>query len=309
MIYTAQIQRAIAFAIQTHSLDRDQKRKGKDIPYIVHPMGVGLILARAEATEDVIAAGILHDTIEDSIPEKKVTRDRLAEVFNGAVADLVSSVSETDKTLSWADRKREAIKHIATLSHDALLIKSADLISNVSELSEDFAKDGDKTFERFNAPKETLLLHYQIATQATLARWPENPLASDLQRLIIEIGFLGNSGKAPTHCILWNAPEIIEKPMKEQFELLDTYVHESHWWRYLLKCRECGQRYFFEFYEEIDWLNGNDPQYCTYVPVETDMQLELLKISTIFSIHCFSPRLLRDWPRDAKEYKIQWIGK
>ncbi len=70
MIYTQKIQHAIRFAIKTHEGYQKQKRKGKDVPYITHPLTVGLILAKAGANEDVIIAGILHDTIEDSIEEK-----------------------------------------------------------------------------------------------------------------------------------------------------------------------------------------------------------------------------------------------
>jgi hypothetical protein len=68
--------------------------------------------------------------------------------------------------------------------------------------------------------------------------------------------------------------------MKELFELIDTYAVESHLRRYLLKCRECGQLYFFEFYEWIDWEHGNDPQYSKHIPVSTvEEALELQKAS------------------------------
>ncbi len=132
MIYTNKIQKAIRFSVKTHEVYQKQKRKGKDVPYIVHPLTVGLILASAGASEDVIAAGILHDTIEDSIAEKKVTQEMLAERFGDHVAGLVVSVSEMRKDLSWEERKHEAFEHIATFSHDSLLVKSADLISNVN---------------------------------------------------------------------------------------------------------------------------------------------------------------------------------
>jgi hypothetical protein len=42
----------------------------------------------------------------------------------------------------------------------------------------------------------------------------------------------------------------------------------------MLKCRECGQLYFFEFYDWIDWEDGRDPQYTTYIPVEIDEEVE-----------------------------------
>ena len=114
MIHTQRIQKAIRFAIKTHEVYQKQKRKGKDIPYITHPLTVGLILARAGADEDTIVAGILHDTIEDSAPGKKVSREMIAERFGVNVAQLVESVSEPNKELPWDERKRNAcdrIKH------------------------------------------------------------------------------------------------------------------------------------------------------------------------------------------------------
>ncbi len=180
MIYTKKIKDAVKFSIKTHEVYQKQKRKGKDIPYITHPLTVGLILARAGASEDVIAAGILHDTIEDSTPEKKVTHSMLLERFGQEVADLVLSVTETDKELSWEERKAEALEHIKSFSNDSLLLKSADIISNMSEIIDDYHKDGEGTFKRFNAPKERFLEQSIRTIKAICDKWPGNPLAVDL---------------------------------------------------------------------------------------------------------------------------------
>jgi hypothetical protein len=59
--------------------------------------------------------------------------------------------------------------------------------------------------------------------------------------------------KKPTQGVLWEHPELVLEPLKDRFERIDTYVDESHLMRFLLKCRECGQLYFFELYEEINW--------------------------------------------------------
>ena len=187
MIYTDKIQKAIRFSIKTHEVYQKQKRKGKDIPYIVHPLTVGFILSRAGANEDTVVAGILHDTIEDSVPEKKVTKKMLAERFGKEVANLVGSVTEQDKTLSWEERKKEALEHIKAFSHNSLLVKSADIISNTSELIEDQERDGDKVFARFNAPKEKLLQHYLRVIDAIIEQWTESPLAGDLQFIAVAI--------------------------------------------------------------------------------------------------------------------------
>ena len=185
MKYTTLIQKAIRFSIKTHEVYQKQKRKGKDIPYITHPLIVGMILARAGASEDVVIAGILHDTIEDSIPEKKVTRAMIAERFGDTVAGLVDDVTEQNKELPWEERKQEALEHIEKLQNDSLLVKSADLISNISEIIADYQVEGDVIFERFNAPKDKTIAHYLRMVTAVVEKWPENPLIEDLRGLDI----------------------------------------------------------------------------------------------------------------------------
>jgi (p)ppGpp synthase/HD superfamily hydrolase len=182
-VYTAQMQRAIRFMLKTHEVYQKQKRKGKDIPYISHPLTVALILARAGAHEELVIAGILHDTIEDSIPEKKVTREMLAERFGAQVAALVQSVTEAEKSVPWNARKAEALAHIDTFDHDAVLLKSADIIANNAEVLEDYAVEGENTFARFSEGKEKTLGHALAVIEKLLSTWPESPLAGDLQGL------------------------------------------------------------------------------------------------------------------------------
>lgn len=94
--------RAVDFAEQVH---HEKKRKGKEVPYIVHPMAVVMLLMLAGAEESVVVAGVLHDTIEDCDPYGSVTRELLAELFGEDVARMVDDVTEQDKTLSWPERK------------------------------------------------------------------------------------------------------------------------------------------------------------------------------------------------------------
>lgn len=191
MIYNYKINRAVRFAIETHEITQKQKRKGKDIPYITHPLTVGLILSRAGADENTVIAGILHDTIEDSVPEKKVTKEVLEEKFGKEVSDLVESVTEIDKGLSWEQRKLVALLHIRTFSQNSLLVKSADVLSNVSELIEDHQQEGDAVFNRFNAPKDRLILNSLRVITALVERWKENPLTEDLRRTAGELQQIG----------------------------------------------------------------------------------------------------------------------
>ncbi len=185
------VQKAIKFATKTHEIYQKQKRKGKDVSYIVHPLTVGIILSGIGVDSDLVCAGILHDTIEDSIPEKKVTFEMLENRFGRRVAQTVLDVSETDKSLSWEERKQEALEHIKGFSHDSLLVKSADIISNLTELLDDYKKEGEQIFLRFNAPKDKKIRHSLETITAIIDRWPDSPLVQNLRSLADELQMIG----------------------------------------------------------------------------------------------------------------------
>ncbi|OGZ58223.1 MAG: hypothetical protein A3F94_02530 [Candidatus Spechtbacteria bacterium RIFCSPLOWO2_12_FULL_38_22] len=181
MIFSGLVKDAINFAIQVHEIDRKQRRKGKDIPYIVHPLAVGLILARVTDDEETIAAGILHDTIEDSIVERKVTKEQLMTRFGPTVAYLVHSVTEKDKSLSWDERKQIMLDDLGRCDDwRVFLIKSADLISNLNDLLEDYAREGESAFSRFNTGKEKYIANQRRIVEKLLKKWPRNPLTVEL---------------------------------------------------------------------------------------------------------------------------------
>lgn len=107
---------------------RDQRRKypGADVPYVSHLAGVAILLARHGFDDEVVAAGALHDAIEDC----GVTYEELAARFGERVAGLVRDVSESDKTLPWEERKRRYVAHFAHKSWAAQAITLADKIDN-----------------------------------------------------------------------------------------------------------------------------------------------------------------------------------
>jgi len=108
---------------------------------------------------------------------------------------------------------------------------------------------------------------------------------------------------------LWENPDLVAGSQTDLFKRVKTFADDSHLVRHLLECRQCGQLYFFEFYEEIDWEDGNDPQYQTYIPVETEAEIEILRNATSSELFKFSPRLQRDFPKEAQEATARWIGK
>ena len=122
--------RAVDFAAEKH---RDQRRKGADrSPYINHPIAVAKLLAQVGGLSDLptLQAALLHDTIEDT----KTTPDELEKEFGAEVRDLVVEVTD-DKLLPKAERKRLQIKHAPHLSERARVIKIADKICNILDLT------------------------------------------------------------------------------------------------------------------------------------------------------------------------------
>lgn len=111
---------------------KDQRRKYPDfdVPYVSHIAGVAAILSRHGFSEDVVAAGALHDVIEDCA----VTHAELTTKFGERVADLVRHVSEADKSLSWEERKRRYLEHFSTKPWEAQAITLADKIDNFQSI-------------------------------------------------------------------------------------------------------------------------------------------------------------------------------
>ncbi|HMO79449.1 MAG TPA: HD domain-containing protein [Pyrinomonadaceae bacterium] len=120
---------AADFAARRH---RDQRRKGSDAePYINHPLDVARMLADIGGIEDpeILAAALLHDTIEDT----ETTAEELRELFGKRITALVLEVTD-DMSLQKAERKRLQIDHAPHLSPEAKQIKLADKTSNITEI-------------------------------------------------------------------------------------------------------------------------------------------------------------------------------
>ena len=123
------IMKAMKFAAEKH---RGQSRKdAANTPYINHPISVAGLLINAGGITDsnVIAAALLHDTVEDT----DATVDDIEEIFGKTIRNIVIEVTD-DKSLPSPERKRLQIEHAARLSHEARLVKLADKISNLQDI-------------------------------------------------------------------------------------------------------------------------------------------------------------------------------
>lgn len=137
------LDQALALAAKAH---KDQVRKGTDIPYISHPYAVGLILQKAGCREEVVAAGILHDLLEDT----EVTLERIQKEFGAEIAAIVEGCSEPGHDeLSWETRKEHTIVYLKTAPADVRLVACADKSHNVRSMLADYQKVGEDLWQRF----------------------------------------------------------------------------------------------------------------------------------------------------------------
>lgn len=145
---------AIEVAAKAH---REQVRKHTDIPYITHSISIGMTLQKHGYSEDLIIAGILHDTIEDT----PIDIDYIKEHFGERVASIVEGCSEPDKSLPWEERKEHTIEHLKTTSFEVNVVSCADKLHNIGTIARDYRKIGDKVWERFNRSREKQEWYYR----------------------------------------------------------------------------------------------------------------------------------------------------
>lgn len=167
------ILKALNFAAIAHD---GQRRKDKELPYLIHPAGVALLLQQAGADPQTIAAGLLHDVIEDC----GVTREEIETVFGKDVARMVADATEP-KNMEWRERKRFVNEHLKTANKDSQMVKAADLQHNLWSKVQAYKKEGLKFFDRFvSSPQEQIKGHterYLVLKEI----WPENPLLGGIE--------------------------------------------------------------------------------------------------------------------------------
>ena len=178
MNHTPQIKRAIQFAARKHH--GQWRSETEPLPYITHLFSVALLVAEDGASDDVVSAALLHDTLEDT----DTTREELVAAFGEHVAELVEHVSERKmvdgKKPDWKERKGAYLAHLEDAPEDALLISIADKIDNIESMLEEVGQTGKTIFKHFgHSPDEYLWYHGNLTRIATL-RLPEHPLTHRL---------------------------------------------------------------------------------------------------------------------------------
>lgn len=159
--------RAYAFATRCH---QGQTRKGKDLPYIVHPLSVAKKLEGFGYPESVIAAGLLHDVLEDTGCEI----EDVEKIAGKKAAKIVSEVTDRDKTASWKKRKSNYLARLGKASKDALAVAAADKIDNIESILENYKASGKDFMKLFSSGLKEKIKNYAQVRRLIEKRDPKN---------------------------------------------------------------------------------------------------------------------------------------
>ncbi len=149
------IEKATSFAADKH---KNQYRKEGGLLYISHLVSVALILQKYNFPEQVIAAGLLHDTLEDT----DTTETEILENFGAEILEIVKSVTN-DKVLRWKDKKLKYLETVSIGNSEAKAVALADKIHNMKSLLMNLEENGpEKVWSFFNASREDKLWFEEV---------------------------------------------------------------------------------------------------------------------------------------------------
>lgn len=109
----------------------------------------------------------------------------------------------------------------------------------------------------------------------------------------------------PIQCRYWNEPEALNGRYWDAFERLRRIVDERHLDRMELRCKECGQHYFYGFAEEVNYGGSGDPHVISLIPVRSEDDIQALLQTSVLGLRTVFPRMQRS-NTDAKSPN-EWV--
>ncbi|WP_392486830.1 HD domain-containing protein [Haloimpatiens sp. FM7315] len=149
---------AIETALKAHE---NKKRVGTDIPYAVHPIEVGVILAKNKMDDDTVVAGIIHDAVE----QEYLSLEEVEEIFGFKVKRIVEKVYIADKYKKGEDykvRKKRTLDYLREeASPEFKFVTCADRLSNIKMMEDEYKTVGEKLWERYEEGYANRKWYYQ----------------------------------------------------------------------------------------------------------------------------------------------------
>ena len=185
--------KAFRFAYEKH---RGQARKASRIPYISHLMGVASLVLEAGGDEDLAAAALLHDVVEDCGGRPMLKQ--VQRLFGKRVAEVVDGCTDayTTPKPTWRKRKESYIRRLKKEDAGTRLVSAADKLNNLRSILSDYREIGESVWSRFNGGRDGTIWYYRTLRDEFL-RKDKNRIATDLDRAVKELELL--TGRHAAH--------------------------------------------------------------------------------------------------------------
>jgi (p)ppGpp synthase/HD superfamily hydrolase len=178
------VDKAIGFAARAHE---GQRRKIGKVPYIAHPVAVGMILQQMGCDETVVAAGLLHETVEDT----RGTLDDIRHDFGDEVAEIVAGCTEpSKKDANWGARKLQMIYALREAPLAVKLVTATDKYHNLVHTLYSRREMGEKIWKKFGGDKEQQAWYFRAALESVRANVPDEekyPIFAQLEAVVDEL--------------------------------------------------------------------------------------------------------------------------
>jgi hypothetical protein len=168
---SALVRGALSVARQAHA-GQFRQTGNEEMPFVEHLLRVGELLAERGYPDEVLAAGLLHDTIEHAEYEPGSLRDR----FGEQVAALVEALTEDASIEDYAERKGEHRKRVAAAGPQARMIFAADKTANVIVLRDAYEVLGERVDEQLPVELDEKILIWEYDLEMLFRHSPEEPL-------------------------------------------------------------------------------------------------------------------------------------
>ena len=163
------VSEAIAFAVKAHD---GMRRKKGSAPYILHPMEAAVIVGTMTDDQELIAAAVLHDVVEDA----GISIEEIEARFGGRVRELVQSETENKRdnlppSETWRIRKEESLEVLSNAEDTGvLMVWLSDKLANMRAIYRDWKVEGDAMWQRFNQKDATQQAWYYRSIAALTQR-------------------------------------------------------------------------------------------------------------------------------------------
>lgn len=192
MALTQRFNEALVMAAELHD---GQTRKGSQIPYVSHLLGVCAIVLDSGGGEDEAIAALLHDAAEDQGGE--ATLARIRDAFGDHVAEIVDGLSDAyggpgEPKAPWRERKDAYLEDLPHHSKSALLVSAADKLYNARSILRDYREIGEDVWPLFNGGRDGTLWYYRTLLEILEHNGPER-LVDEFRRVVEEIEDLADA--------------------------------------------------------------------------------------------------------------------